>query len=242
MSREQYAGLTAPPPPPPPPAKTSTRRVAVIPIRDRAAQLAKLVPKLLGMKFDLVVICEQGKTRAFNRGLVKNIGFLLADVDPSDTVYFHDVDLLPNMMRGYPLASCDGITHLYGHQHCLGGIVGMRACTFREIGGFCNDQWSWGGEDRGLQMAATAHHKTICRDYFTARFTDDNRIREMDIEGGVMSGVRAKRLFNASVGRLKRVPTRTVYEAGLPTARQKVVRTERIRTGDPRVVHHVVDL
>lgn len=205
-------------------------RVAIVPFRDREPQLTVLLPKLLAHRFDRVVVIEQAPGLPFNRGLVKNAGFAAApEPRDDDTVYFHDVDLLPGPgWAGYPAVDDNRIVHLYGHPHCLGGIVGMKGSTFRSLGGFCNDQWDWGGEDRGLQDAAAAAGHPIDRSAFVARWTDDRAIRELDAAGQPLRGADAKLRFMDAMRRrrLKVVPVRRRYPPGLADLRNAVDRLE----------------
>lgn len=176
--------------------------IVVIPYRDRGPQLAKLSARLQQCReVDRVIVCEQeaGDT-PFNRGWCKNVGFLLANADPADTVYFHDVDLLPgSQFPGYPAAAKGSVRHLYGHYHCLGGVVGMRACDFRAANGFCNDLWQWGGEDRLLHEACLAARLDIDRSQFATRFARNAYVGEMDAKGAVMAEALARQRFRQAL-------------------------------------------
>ena len=183
--------------------------IIVIPYRDRAPQLETLL-RTLSARRDVgrVVVCEQAPGRPFNRGWCKNVGFLLAQASPHDTVYFHDVDLIPGKtFPGYPAATVGAIRHLYGHYHCLGGIVGVRPGDFRKLGGFNNDLWCWGGEDRLLALCASRLPRGIDRRQFCLRFSRDSYVREMDEGGVLMCGKDALRMFRQAIcGPDKRVP------------------------------------
>src|ERR1700753_3792236 len=70
----------------------------VVPYRDRAAHLAQFLPHIRDYLDDAgiaatIVIAEQAPGEAFNRGAMKNAGFLLGG--SSDYTCFHDVDYLP---------------------------------------------------------------------------------------------------------------------------------------------------
>ena len=131
----------------------------------------------------------------FNRGWVKNAGFLEAELDDADTVFFHDVDLLPGPSTVYPAVAAGTVLHLYGHTHCLGGVVGMTAAAFRRLGGFPAGLWAWGHEDTALQLACVNAGVRVDREVFTDRFTDDDAWREMDGAGRPMSGKQAMAEF-----------------------------------------------
>lgn len=200
--------------------------VAIIPYRDRAPQIAKLIPELLKRNVDRVVVSEQAEGKAFNRGLAKNVGAAFASpgLRDDDTLYFHDVDLMPGAkVRSYPAVSPGTVVHLYGHRHCLGGVVGVTYGTFKRIGGFCNNQWAWGGEDRGLQQAAEAVGVGVDRSLFRQRFTDDAWFAEMDSAGRVMPGLEAKARFLQDP-KVSQVPERCDFAPGVDEAGRWVER------------------
>ena len=188
--------------------------IVIVPYRNREPQLSRILPHLRKHGADKVVICEQTHDgQPFNRGCVKNLGFLLSGARSKDTVYFHDVDLLPgDAFPGFTAAPDNTILHLYGHVHCLGGIVGMQANVFSAIGGFCNDQWEWGGEDRALQDTALNNNVAINRRRFCKRFSNDAFVRELNGEGRPMPGRLAKVAFlNQINSEVKRVPSHRLY-------------------------------
>jgi len=156
--------------------------------------LRRLLP-VLRRHFDQIIVVEQARGKPFNRGAVKHAGVTdtLAD---DDVIYFHDVDLLPGPdCPCYPDPPDNSVIHLYGHRHCLGGIVGMRVGTYRHTGGFCLTQWSWGGEDTQLQRDVEARGFVIDRSHFTQRFSNDSVVMEMNAQGVSMPGCRARSLF-----------------------------------------------
>jgi hypothetical protein len=120
--------------------------------------------------FDRILIVEPEEC-PFDRGWVKNAGFLLSLAGPSDSIYFHDVDTLPIAPNWtYPCVPRGSIQHLYGHNHCLGGIVGVDPAVFAYLRGFSHSK-TWGGEDRHFQIACLQHDITIHRGVsFHSRF------------------------------------------------------------------------
>ncbi len=116
----------------------------------------------------------------FDRGWLKNVGFCLAQAGPVDSVYFHDVDTLPRDPRWrYPVVPRGQVVHLYGHRHCLGGIVGVDPAVFWEMGGFTHSI-RWGGEDRHLQVSCERARIPIDRSKFHARFYSDSVVELND--------------------------------------------------------------
>ena len=215
--------------------------IVVIPYRDRAAQLSKLIPNLLKRKVDRIVVCEQTNGTGFNRGWCKNVGFLLSGAEPEDTVYFHDVDLLPGRdFQRYPRAVSRTVRHLYGHYHCLGGIVGMQARDFRTVNGFCNDIWQWGGEDRLLSDACLAKRMHIDRTQFVKRFSRDSYVGEMGSDGLVVPRGIAQTDFRLALQNgAKTVPDVSNCLPQLDKTTWKSV-TEKNDDGCPQILHCVV--
>jgi hypothetical protein len=104
-----------------------------------------------------VLYIHQCDTRSFNRGAVKNIGFLVVKQKwPNDyanmTLVFNDVDIMPitKGLVNYPTQP-GVVKHFYGFTHTLGGIVSIRGADFERTLGFPNF-WAWGYEDNMFQF------------------------------------------------------------------------------------------
>jgi hypothetical protein len=114
---------------------------------------------------------HQCDTRSFNRGAMKNIGFIAAvKMYPKDyqniTFVFNDVDCMPAHKNVLDYATTPGtIKHFYGFTYTLGGIVSILGKDFVRINGFPNF-WGWGYEDNLLQTRATNAGVIINRDVF----------------------------------------------------------------------------
>lgn len=186
----------------PPGAPRVRGRVAlIVPYRDnprqgRAAQLARCLEFFAGgglgaregPGFDVFVV-EQSDGALFNRGLVKNVGFIAASAaaaeagaPPYESVIFHDVDLLPDRaaLAAYgarpdrPICvAAPGVWDKYPYPEFFGGAVALSPADFRRAGGYPTHVFGWGGEDDILydRLAASG----ISRVWDNAR----GRIEEM---------------------------------------------------------------
>lgn len=150
--------------------------VVIIPYRQRRTQLLKLLAELHkpNRNINAIVVAEQGNTGEFNRGAVKNAGFEMAVCDlgleSTDTVVFHDVDVCPETttFKAYPSCVPGVINHLYGHDHCLGGVVCVTVGDFIKMGMFAHWDY-WGREDVHLSNSAADNGIDINRRNFTPR-------------------------------------------------------------------------
>lgn len=148
----------------------------VVPFRAREAHLQKFVPtvrayfardKIDRDIFYRVLVVEQDKDLPFNRGAMKNIGFLLGRAE-SDYTCFHDVDYLPIWADySYPElptgivwygAEARQVAHgrsagMIYHKSLdffFGGVFLTPNKTFAQVNGYANDYWGWGYEDVDL--------------------------------------------------------------------------------------------
>lgn len=146
----------------------------VIVERDRSLQYDVLRSVLLGShgfwsksKVHLIRV-QQTFDTPFNRGLLFNVGFLVAN--ESSHAVFHDVDMIPETTMRYGDTSFPVVQYatrasqfkyqLPYHRY-LGGVVGFDPVAFRQINGFSNKFWGWGGEDDDLFRRVKRRHLKV---------------------------------------------------------------------------------
>jgi len=133
--------------------------IVVVPYRDRPnhrAVFMQMMPYILEGKRYEIVFTHQCDTRPFNRGAMKNTGFLyLKKFYPNDykniTIVFNDVDVMPWYKDQFDYKTVPGeVKHFFGFGWALGGIIAINAGDFERINGFPNI-WTWGLEDNILE-------------------------------------------------------------------------------------------
>lgn len=147
--------------------KWAPSRVFIVPYRNRIQHkffFSKQMSFILengekgekGEKEDFEIhFVHQMDSRPFNRGAMKNIGFLAIKQKYPDhykdiTFIFNDVDTLP-FHKIFDYQTILGtVKHYYGFETALGGIVVIKGQDFEKVNGYPN-YWGWGLEDACLQ-------------------------------------------------------------------------------------------
>lgn len=135
------------------------KRIFIVPYRNRVQHkffFCKYMSFILEDKDDYeIFFSHQCDARTFNRGAVKNIGFIAARNKYPEhykdiTFIFNDVDTIP-FNKIFDYETTHGVVkHYYGFKYALGGIVVMKGDDFERTNGFpCF--WGWGMEDNVLQ-------------------------------------------------------------------------------------------
>jgi hypothetical protein len=167
-------------------SSTVPKLIFIVPYRDREEHLAyfkshmKIILEDLPINSYEIYYIHQCDNRVFNRGAMKNIGFLMVkNKYPNNykniTLVFNDVDSMPSTKNMLTYDTTPGVVkHFYGFTHTLGGIVSINAYDFEKINGYPNF-WAWGYEDNMLQQRVLQAKYEIDRNIFY-KITDTNII------------------------------------------------------------------
>ncbi len=150
------------------------KRIFIVPYRNRVQHkffFSKYMSFILEDSNDYeIFFSHQCDARTFNRGAVKNIGFIAARNKYPEhykdiTFIFNDVDTIP-FNKIFDYQTTHGVVkHYYGFKYALGGIVVMKGADFERTNGFpCF--WGWGMEDNVLQKRCEAIGLKIDRSIF----------------------------------------------------------------------------
>jgi hypothetical protein len=117
-----------------------------------------------------IYFSHQYDNKSFNRGAVKNIGFIIAkklypEHYKNITFIFHDIDCLPYKNIFDYETEIGTVSHYYGFENSLGGIVVIKGLDFEYINGYIN-LYSWGQEDTSLQKRCEKGNLIIDRTNF----------------------------------------------------------------------------
>ena len=117
-----------------------------------------------------IYFSHQCDSRTFNRGAIKNIGFMAVKAKYPNhykniNFIFNDVDTMP-FTKIFNYETIEGtVKHFYGFTHALGGIVVLKGSDFEKINGFPG-YWGWGMEDNVLQKRCDAVKLIVDRSVF----------------------------------------------------------------------------
>jgi len=151
--------------------------IFIVPYRDRQQHQEFFTNHMKNLMEDYepnsykIYYIHQKDKRTFNRGGMKNIGFLMVkDKYPKYykdiTLVFNDVDTMPYTKNFLNYNTTQGVVkHFYGYKFALGGIVSIKAGDFEKTNGFPNF-WAWGYEDNLLKKRVEASGLRISYDQF----------------------------------------------------------------------------
>ena len=168
---------------------TTPSKVFIVPYRDRAKDQEEFLKNITILLEDdhesyEIYFAHQYDARPFNRGAMKNIGFLaVKDKYPDNyrdmTFIFHDVDTWPSAKGLVDYKTTAGVVkHYYGFKFALGGIFAIKGGDFEKSKGFPNF-WGWGIEDNVMNDRCLAIGLNIDRNCFYD-INDTRIIRSFD--------------------------------------------------------------
>lgn len=133
----------------------------IVPYRNRTEHLEEFLPAIetylsrKGIEY-VVIVVEQDDGKAFNRGMLCNIGFKEAKKHRCNYVVFHDVDMIPmNVDYSFSEHPIHLATDELPFDSYFGGITIFPTEVFSRINGFSNRYWGWGYEDDDLLYRCT---------------------------------------------------------------------------------------
>ena len=150
--------------------------IFIVPYRERVKQKDNFFSKMTSLlKNNIpethynILFVEQNDTREFNRGAMKNLGFLyyksLYPNHYKNMIFiFNDVDTIPDKYINYDTVN-GTIKHFIGFTFTLGGIFSITGHDFDKLKGFPNF-WGWGYEDNLIQLRAKNNDIAIDRTDF----------------------------------------------------------------------------
>jgi len=158
------------------------KKIFIIPYRARLSQMHVFInhmEKILEDEDYEFIFVHQCDKRPFNRGAMKNIGFLyIKKKYPHEwrnmTLIFHDIDCVPYKKGLFDYETEKGIVkHYFGFNHVLGGIFAIKGSDFEKTHGFPN-LWGWGFEDNAMKKKWEGVGGKIDRSQWVGRF--DTRV------------------------------------------------------------------
>lgn len=120
-----------------------------------------------------IYVIQQAGDATFNRAKLLNVGYLEALKDYNwECFIFHDVDLVPE--NDHNLYICDkqpkhlvvgrnATGYKLRYKGYFGGVTAMTKDQFRQVNGFSNTYWGWGGEDDDLRIRVELQKMKIVR-------------------------------------------------------------------------------
>ncbi len=209
-------------------------KIFVVPYRNRDAQLCLFLSHLKYLLEDeasndyRIYIVNQTDDRAFNRGAMRNIGFLEGKKEFPDTYkdidfVFHDLDNLVGRKNVVEFTTQHGnINHIFGNysKDNIGGIFVIKGGDYEKTNGFPN-LWGWGGEDVVLYYRCQKAQLKLIRNKFAC---GDTRVVYLDSQSAPMLYLRTSNAFNEMV--VEKARRGTIIQDGIFSI--KNIKTSRV--------------
>ena len=181
-------------------------KIFIVPYRNREGQLNVFLNHMKYLLEDIsqneyrIYIVHQADTRPFNRGALRNIGFLEGKKEFPDTYreidfVFHDLDNLIGEKNLVEFTTKNNeVNHIYGNYKVgnLGGIFVMKGADYEKSGGYPNF-WGWGWEDDLLTHRCREANLTVICNTFSLR---DTRMVHLDYTANCPAILKNMNTFN----------------------------------------------
>jgi len=162
--------------------KTQPKLAIIVPFREeqntkvRITHLKQFVKHMniffnkKNIQYGIFVIHQPSYSKRFNRGKLLNIGYKVAK--KYNIIVTHDVDMLPDdyllnfylHIPKYPVhIAYPGSAVQYTYDKYFGGINIYSRKHYKQLNGFPNDFWGWGGEDDALYDRVAINNLIIIR-------------------------------------------------------------------------------
>lgn len=150
----------------------------IIPYRNRKEHLDEFIKRFTSFNIDAhFYIIHQFNSDEFNRGAIKNIGFLEASkIHPDGLFIFHDVDTYPTYWGSITYDTKKGeIRHPVGVKcENIGTVCCFWKNEFEKVNGFPN-YWGWGIEDVTIMYRAKKYNIHIDETNFVEVLYDSKK-------------------------------------------------------------------
>jgi len=142
-------------------------------------------------------IINQNNNINWNKGTTLNIGFKILE-SFYDYFVFNDGDIyLTKNIKPFLSPNNLELLHLYGYDHCIGGIFIINKNDFKLINGFSNNYFNWGREDTDLQDRILNNNIKINRKFINyaeeIKHQNDNNL--WNLKKNTLEYNKAKKLF-----------------------------------------------
>jgi len=150
----------------------------IIPFRNREPHLkvflAYIHPILMRQNIHYrVFVVSQDDANDFNRAMLFNVGYAESvKLFDWDCFIFHDVDLLPEDDRNlytcpemprHMSVAVDKFKYRLPYKDIFGGVSALSKEHFKQVNGFSNQFWGWGGEDDDMSLRVRDNGLKITR-------------------------------------------------------------------------------